>query len=158
MLNIIGDRRLRELHGTRARGTPREARVSLPVPDRPGHLTPSSMSETNDPWRVIRWNRRAWLFPSLDVPELIERVGLPLVLLGWLPVFWPAPCPRCGQAFLIWSIQNWGYLFRMYLKTMFAPFRYLDLVFNGPCPHCGLPLGASLGPDDADAARTNTSP
>src|SRR2546425_12419100 len=113
---------------------------------------------TTDAWRPIRWNRRimfslplllalglifgAWLFPAVEVQQLLERIGISVVLIGWVLVLWPAPCPQCGRPFLIWSIQNWGHWFRMYLKTTFAPFRYLDLVFNGPCPHCGLSLGA----------------
>jgi len=78
----------------------------------------------------------------VEVQQLLERIGISVVLIGWVLVLWPAPCPQCGRPFLIWSIQNWGHWFRMYLKTTFAPVRYLDLVFNGPCPHCGLSRGA----------------
>jgi hypothetical protein len=111
-----------------------------------------------DTWRTIRWNRRlffslplllglglvlgTWLFPTLEFQDLLERVGIVVVILGWVLAFWPAPCPQCRQPFLIWSIQNWPYWFRVYLKNTFAPFRYLDQVFNGPCPNCGLSLGA----------------
>jgi len=84
----------------------------------------------------------AWLFPALELQELLERVGILVVLVGWLLALWPAPCPQCRHPFLIWSIQNWPYWFRVYLKSTFAPFRYLDRVYNGPCPHCGLSLGA----------------
>src|SRR5437867_10494308 len=83
-----------------------------------------------DAWRAIRWNRRlcsslplllglgliggAWLFPALELQELLERVGISVVVIGWLLALWPAPCPQCGRPFLIWSIQNWPYWFRMY--------------------------------------------
>jgi hypothetical protein len=115
---------------------------------------------TIDPWRAIRSNRGlvfslplvlglgvilgTWLFPTWDSQELLARVGVVVVVIGWLLVLWPAPCPRCRRPFLLWSIQNWPYWFRIYLKTSFAPFRYFDRVFNGPCPHCDLPFGAQL--------------
>lgn len=120
--------------------------------------------KSGDPWFLIRWNRRLFfalplvfalgmilgrfLFPTLGLDQLVERIAIPLVVGGWVLILWPTPCPRCGHCFPIWNLPNWGYWFRLYMRT-FSPFRYIAELINAPCPHCKLPFGADVGSKNA---------
>src|SRR5256712_12577224 len=90
---------------------------------------------TTDAWRPIRWNRRimfslplllalglifgAWLFPAVEVQQLLERIGISVVLIGWVLVLWPAPCPQCGRPFVFGCFRYWGHWFRWYVMYTF---------------------------------------
>ena len=116
---------------------------------------------SGDPWFLIRWNRRfffalpmlfvlgmlvgVYLFPTLSPEELMERIGSPLVVGGWVLTLWPTPCPRCRHSFPIWSLPNWGYWLRLYARSICSPWRYIAGVVSAPCPHCELPFGADIG-------------
>src|SRR5882672_1874052 len=130
MLNIIGDRRLRELHGTRARGTPREARVSLPVPE----MEQASLA--------LPFTRRAWADRASWPPARTARMA-PRVLASALSTVWS------GLSDLEHS--KLGVFVSHVPQDHVCPVQVSGLGLQWSMSSRRLPLGASLGPDDADA-------
>jgi hypothetical protein len=108
----------------------------------------------HDPWTYIRWSRRViiglpivflagWaigsvLFPRVPDELIFERVGISVVLIGWVFVLIPTSCPGCGSCFVLWNLPNWGHWFGIYFKNLFHPINYIIAVVTAPCPHCGL--------------------
>ena len=76
--------------------------------------------------------------PKIPTEVLFEKLGISLVVLGWVLVLIPTSCPRCSRCFVLWNLPNWGYWLKIYFKNSFRPFAYVFAVFNSPCPHCGL--------------------
>lgn len=59
-------------------------------------------------------------------------------------ILWPNTCPQCKNTFLIWSVPNWYFWFKMGIKYFFSPIQYFSLLFLPSCPHCGAALESPI--------------
>ena len=108
---------------------------------------------TVDPWRAIRWNRRlwfslplllglglilgAWLFPALELQELLERVGTSGSSLD------DSSSSACAVSPMSSAFSHLEHS-KLAALVPYVPEEHLcaDQFYNSPCPHCGLSLGA----------------
>ncbi len=107
------------------------------------------------PWRTIQRLQRSFLLTELVflvgcisavsiLPENQVERGLFTIWIVLVPIalallFWPAPCPKCGSPFLLFSLLNLDKAVALLFKSFFNPFRYVMAFLSPSCPHCSLP-------------------
>jgi len=69
------------------------------------------------------------------------KVGSIFVFIGFVIIFVPSPCPRCGKPFMLWNFKNVGNLIEVAFKSVFKPLLLLEAFFSPSCPHCQLTFG-----------------
>ena len=97
--------------------------------------------DQRSPWCTIQQIHRLFLLIELlfivgcisvavfSPEKLTERclfvVWATLAPFALIAMLWPAPCPRCGGPFLMFSFANMDKAVGFAYRSMFNPFRYL---------------------------------